>query len=158
MHAHPKFKTVCFPEHSTYDLVKAGWFATSDDFLTHFHEAEANGLYRTLIPFPGALDVVRGLQAAGDRVVVVTARKASFAADTRSWLDAHDLAPTDVIHTEAKHEVDADVFIEDANYQIQSLVENGRSVLAHSRPYNAHVDVPRFTSWKSVPELLHRFR
>jgi 5'(3')-deoxyribonucleotidase len=158
LHATSVFKDTRFPEHNTYDLVAAGWFSSKEEFMTHFQEAERNGLYRSLTPFNAAIATISALQANGDVVNVVTARSDAFAADTLTWLEAYGLSPNKVIHTDAKHEVEADLFIEDADYQIENLTKYGRNVIVHSRPYNTALDVPRFDAWVEAPELINDFR
>lgn len=142
------------PTHSVYDLVKCGWFNTETEFTSLFNTAEMLGLYRNLNPFPRAIETLHSLHAAGHSIIVVTARSDAYYSDTMMWLHAYGIRYDRIIHTNDKATVDADVFLEDADYQIRNLRKAGKRVVVHSRPYNQHFVGERFNDWSEVPSLL----
>lgn len=148
----PEFKNRTLPTHTIYDLVESGWFTSYEEFAHYFHAAEDDGLYATLTVADGAVDALQQLVSVqGHTVKVVTARSDRFAVDTGRWLSRHKVPVVDVIHTEAKETVPADLFIDDAPSQIVKLFGN-RELLVPTQPYNAHLAAEcHFADWADVP-------
>ena len=49
-----------------------------------------------------------------------------------------------------KADASADLHLDDAPYQIESLRAAGQDVLVFSQPYNLHLDAPRAADWNEV--------
>lgn len=150
-----------YPEPKQYNLVKAGWFKNTDEFLNRFHAAEKNGLYRNLKAFNGAQKTLMNLVNNKDvKVVVVTARAQKWNADTKAWLKTHRIPATRIIHTEDKEKVqNIDVYIDDSDKQLKTLSSHGRTVIAFHNLYNEHVNVQnRVKKWSQVPAVLKRMK
>lgn len=146
-----------FPDPTDYNLVKSGWFNDLDHFLTEFHEAEREGIYRKMRAFPGMSRTLRTLVANGDvEVHVVTAREAAWNEDTRYWLRKHRVPFTSITHTESKEAVEnIDVFIDDSDKQLNTLRQHGRTVIAYHNRYNEHVETEhRVKGWDEVPSVI----
>lgn len=147
----PDFNSHNLPPHTVYDLVASGWFATTDEFLHYFRAAEADGLYELLALADGSVVALQQLLQAGHTITVVTARSDRFAEDTTRWLTRHSVPVSEVIYTEAKETVPADLFIDDAPSQIVKLYGT-RALLVPSMPYNGHLAPEcHFSDWAEVP-------
>lgn len=154
----PEFRTRALPAHTVYDLVQSGWFTTHEEFTHYFQAAEQDGLYESLTLADGAVAALHSLLASGHTVKAVTARSDLFAEDTVSWLTRHGLPVEEVIHTEAKETVPADLFIDDAPSQIVKLF-GSRELLVPTMPYNTHLAAEcHFTDWADVPHRVETLR
>jgi 5'(3')-deoxyribonucleotidase len=52
----------------------------------------------------------------------------------------------------AKADANADLHLDDAPYQVESLRGSGQSVLVFDQPYNRHLEGPRAAGWQDVVE------
>jgi len=98
-------------------------------------------IFRHLELFPGALEAMEALSAAGHDIVVLTAKPAWAVADTMSWLADHRV-PTSEIHFIAdKHTVACDVYLDDAPAVLDDLVAHcpGALVCRMVQPWNRPV-------------------
>jgi hypothetical protein len=134
-----------------------------DDFYTQ-------GRFAELPPVPGAAAALRALKAAGETIVIVTARPAwqysRLYADTLSWLERysvpHDLILFNKDKAEAIHKDLSPAwpraFIEDHPRNALSLAAIGINVLLFDRPNNQDVRetalIKRVVGWNGVMEAL----
>ena len=109
--------------------------------------AEGRSLFHGLDPYVGALDALLALHADGHEIVIVTTKPEFAIDDTYDWLDRHEI-PTQEIHiVEDKTLVDCDVFLDDADHNVEALVTHRpeamvcRFVRPWNRPTVGSVDV-----------------
>lgn len=99
-------------------------------------------IFRHLDLLPDALDTLRALDGAGHRVVIVSTKPEWAVHETLHWL-ADNQIPTREVHlTFMKHEVDCDVFLDDAPVVLPDLVEHRPDALVcrFVRPWNVPVE------------------
>jgi 5'(3')-deoxyribonucleotidase len=138
--------------------------------ITHFEDMDAfwkwtealdgRSLFWHLEPFPGAVETLRELDAAGHRIVVITAKPAFAVADTYEWINAQGI-PTSEIHIlEAKWEIDCDVYLDDGPHVLPGLVAHrpDRVVCRYVRPWNSPVpgavDITDFHVFRALVDRL----
>lgn len=132
-----------------------------DDMDAFWGWARANGqrpsIFRHLDLLPGALDTLRALTAEGHRVVIVSTKPDWAVHETLCWL-ADNAIPTREIHlTFTKHEVDCDVFLDDAPVVLPDLVEHRPKALVcrFVRPWNVPVEgAVDVTSWAAFHAIV----
>ncbi len=72
----------------------------SDETESFMERAHADDIIESIVPTPGAVDVLSAWTAAGHRITLVTGRPPKTNAASRRWLENHDL-----LH-EARHHLD----------------------------------------------------
>lgn len=121
--------------------------------LTHFPDMRAfwewardhggHSVFRHLEPYPTAVETIHELDREGHHIVILTAKPDWAVHDTLRWLADHRI-PTREIHiTEAKHEVDCDVYLDDAPEQVRRITAHRGStatVCRFVRPWNRPVE------------------
>jgi 5'(3')-deoxyribonucleotidase len=139
-----------------YSFIKSGWFQSKEEFLKNFMGAEEDGVYKKMLAYPKAVETLRKLSAAKNvEVNFVTARDSKWNADTIQWLKDNGISYNSLIHTDNKETTDMDVYIDDANYQLEKLQAHGKKVIAFDQSYNGELaDMPRAKSWDDVMALL----
>ncbi|NNE12394.1 MAG: hypothetical protein HKN41_09150 [Ilumatobacter sp.] len=141
-------------------LHHVGGFADMSEFWAW---ARGNGdrpsIFRHLDPYPGAVESLHELVRVGHRIVVVTTKPRWARADTFHWLADHGV-PSDEVHiVDRKHEVDCDVYLDDAPHVLHGLVRHRpeaticRFVRAWNDSVPGAVDV---TSWADFLEVVAR--
>ena len=150
------------PEPDDWNLVKAGWFKDMDDYLATHRYAVEHALFRTMDEIPGMSDALWELSDAEVHIRVVTHRflthgdQNQAAADTIAWLqhrrpDGRVRVPhRDLCFLGAKADASADLHLDDAPHQIESLRSAGQDVLVFDQPYNLHLAGPRAHGWRDV--------
>lgn len=122
------------------------------------------GLYESLIPYPGALDAVRGMQQRGWVVRLVTAPHpscfASCAKEKMIWTERHLGADfcRKVVLTSDKTLVRGDVLVDDKPHQTGDVAEPEWSHLVYRQKYNATAaggegqppQLERWEDWETV--------
>lgn len=140
----------------------AEWGFGDDDF-EHFHRLAVleHRMFRHMPPIDGCAEALWRLSDAGVWIRVVTHRlyvnwgHAVAAADTVEWLDTAHIPYRDLCFLGAKAEVQADLYIDDAPHNVESLRRAGNEVIVFDQPYNRGLPGPRATSWSEVEELVH---
>lgn len=137
--------------------------------LTHFTKmgefwrwARTSGggasIFRVLEPYDGALDALHRLADAHHIVIVTT--KPSFAVhDTYEWIAEHRLPTREVHIVNDKTTVDCDVYLEDADHNLDALRRARPSavVCRFVRPWNrSHEGVVDITDWPAFEALVTR--
>ena len=94
------------------------------------------------------------------RVDIVTAREKSTDRHVQDWLKHHDISfdnYVSVIDGPMKAELDYDVFIDDSPLNAQSFLQNGKTVLLYTQPWNLHMrqpDIHRISTLSEGVEIL----
>ena len=150
------------PEPTNWNLVDAGWFRDLDEYMETHRYAVDRAFFRTMQEIPGMSDALWRLSDAEIHIRIVTHRflthgdQGQAAADTIAWLqqrrpDGRVRVPyRDLCFLGAKSDASADMHLDDAPYQIESLRGAGQEVLVFDQPYNRHLDGPRAIGWDAV--------
>lgn len=165
-----------------YSDFSAWGIGSRDEFLQLHADAVEDGLFDRLPEIEGASRVLWKLSQDHDVWIrVIThrlSRKGTHAvsvASTVRWLDGdhlprplfvdgqerHALIPyRDICFIGDKPDVGADIYVDDAPYNVEPLREGGREVIVFDQPYNQHLPGPRAASWDEVYDIvverLHR--
>lgn len=112
---------------------------TDDQTEAFYRHVSAEGWCRSIPVYPGAQEGIARLREFAD-VHPVTFQFPSYywVREREAWLKEHfDIDPNDVIHTNAKHRISGDVFVEDktANLVKWKKYQRGHGVLFRRR-YN----------------------
>jgi 5'-nucleotidase len=117
-------------------------------------------MFRDMPVVRGAAEALWRLSDAGIWIRIITHRlyvnwgHAIAISDTAHWLDTHRLPYRDLCFLGAKPEVEADMYIDDAPHNIESLRGLGNDVIVFDQPYNTDLPGPRASSWADVEELV----
>lgn len=146
-----------YPPPNDYNFAKAGWFATTEEFLSFHAQAVADGLFLDMEPEATAVSAVRALADRGVRQVIATHRLIAgldhIVRDTTlAWLDATFDVTFDEIHfTADKWSASGDLYVDDAPAVIASLDERGLNRLVmDAANYNQHLPGPRVYTCNDV--------
>lgn len=158
-----RFKNVdpaTLPEPSSWSFADSGWDVSQEEYLRLHSLAVDQGMFRSMAPMPNVSQALWKLSDAGVHIRVVTHRllrnkqHQQVAADTCTWLDCHSIPYRDLCFTGAKSEIDADVFIDDAPHNVESLRRAGNTVIVYDHLYNRQVPGLRATNWVEAYELI----
>jgi 5'-nucleotidase len=145
-----------------WDMVAAGWFTSADEYLAAHRYAVERAFFRTMQEIPGMSDALWTLSDAEVHIRIVTHRFLTHgdqdraAGDTIAWLqsrreDGRVRVPhRDLCFLGAKADASADLHLDDAPFQVESLRSSGQQVLVFDQPYNQHLDGPRALGWDDV--------
>jgi len=150
------------PEPETFNLVDAGWFTDYEHYLTTHRYVVERSFYRTMAEIPGMSDALWLLSDQEIHIRIVTHRFLAHgdqdraAVDTIAWLqrkrpDGRVRVPyRDLCFLGAKADASANLHLDDAPYQIESLRAAGEKVLVFDQVYNRELDGPRARDWDEV--------
>ena len=119
-------------------------------------------LFRTLAPLPGAPMALRRLSDAGVRIRVITHRlfikyfHQAAVRQTVEWLDSHDIPYWDLCFMRDKGAVGADLYVEDAPGNVETLRREGHRVIVFTNSTNRLLDGPRADTWDEVYGMVMR--
>ena len=119
----------------------AAWGLTKEQWLSWVDRAADEGvLFNAMAPFPGTVEALRRLRAAGHTVHLVTARNFgtgnAAVRNTCAWLSRFDV-PFDSLHFETdKTAVETDFFIDDHLVNYDALVGAGRQTFLLDCSFN----------------------
>jgi 5'-nucleotidase len=145
-----------------WDMVTAGWFASADEYIATHRYAVERAFFRTMQEIPGMSDALWQLSDAEVHIRIVTHRFLTHgdqdraAGDTIAWLQARRadgrvrVPHRDLCFLGAKADASADMHLDDAPYQVESLRNSGQRVLVFDQPYNRHLAGPRACGWEDV--------
>jgi 5'(3')-deoxyribonucleotidase len=158
-----QFGSALLPEH--VDI----WDAPT--LMTHFTDMRefwswartAGGgasIFRVLQPYHGAIEALERL-AERDRVVIITTKPRFAVHDTFEWLAEHRVPTTEVHIVDDKSEVTCDVYLDDADHNIESLVAAHPSSLVcrFVRPWGtSHAGAVDVSDWEHFEHEIEQFR
>jgi 5'-nucleotidase len=145
-----------------WDMVAAGWFTSADEYLAAHRYAVERAFFRTMQEIPGMSDALWTLSDAEVHIRIVTHRFLTHgdqdraAGDTIAWLQAKRedgrvrVPHRDLCFLGAKADASADLHLDDAPYQVESLRASGQQVLVFDQPYNQGLAAPRARGWDDV--------
>lgn len=137
------------------------WGITKDNFL-HFHNELAvnrRGL-RTLEPIEGAVEALWRLSDAGvwNRILthrlILPGHHHTLAGDTVYSLEANNIPYRDLCFMEAKADLGAHIYVDDAPHNVEALQDVGKEVIIFDQPYNRHVEGLRAKGWGEVEAIV----
>ncbi len=134
-------------------------FAHMGEFWAWAEDLDGSSLFRHLDPFPDALPALDTLVARGHEIVIVTSKPDFAVADTHAWIAEHGIPVTEVHIVERKHEVPADVYLEDAPHQLYQLRRRRPDtvVVRFARPWNHEIPgTETVESWSEFLDLVDR--
>ena len=100
-----------------------------------------SSIFRVLQPYHGALEALERL-AAHDHIVIVTTKPRFAIHDTFEWLAEHRVPTTEVHIVDDKSEVACDIYLDDADHNIEALLiaRPDSLVCRYVRPWNTSHD------------------
>lgn len=150
------------PYPDSWDLVSAGWFENAEEYLRTHRYAVERAFFRTMEEIPGMSDALWALSDAEVHIRIVTHRFLTHgdqdraAGDTIAWLQARRpdgrvrVPHRDLCFLGTKADASANLHLDDAPYQVESLRASGQDVLVFGQPYNTHLEGPRAEGWEDV--------
>lgn len=145
-----------YPDPGNYSFAKSGWFNSTQEFLSEMREAEEAGMYARMKILPSARKTLRDLKTDGYKVHFVTARPGQFNEDTKAAFRKWKVGYHKLVHEETKQNYDADVFLDDAPYQIENLSTHGKGTITFHQDYNTSTAGARVNNWTEVPSVLKK--
>lgn len=144
-----------------WDFSKIGWGIRD---RAHFEElhlgAVRNGMFRTMPMIEGASSTLRRLSDAGVHNRIVTHRlfikglHAQSAGDTVEWLEANSIPYRSLCMVEAKADIEADIFVDDAPHNVANLRKAGKKAVVFDTLFNQAVEGLRAHGWAEVYEIV----
>jgi 5'(3')-deoxyribonucleotidase len=137
-------------------IVDVTHFADMAGFWGWARSHDGASLFRRLDPYPGALDALHRLAAAGHEIVVITFKPEWAISDTFAWIAEHRLPTREVHVTGDKHLVACDAYLDDAPDQLASIhrARPAAAVCRFVRPWNEPIpgthDVHVWTDFEDV--------
>lgn len=154
-------KELVDPEH--YSMTKSGWCSSREEFTNIHGDAVTNHeIYRNLPVIEGASQTLWELSNEGFHIVIVTSRfvnnrqHAEVLRQTGLALDEADIPYHDICFLAQKHLLAADIFLDDAPANIESLQEAGREVLIMDRSYNRDLEGQRVHNWTEIGDIIRK--
>jgi 5'(3')-deoxyribonucleotidase len=138
-----------------WDLDSAGGYEN-----LHRFAVTQRDLFRVLKPVNGAPAVLRKLSAQGIRIRIITHRlfikyfHEKALSQTIEWLEYHGIPYWDLCFMKDKGAVGADLYLEDAPHNVQSLREAGHPTICVGNSTNEDVAPPRARNWREVEKLV----
>ena len=117
-------------------------------------------LFMTAPPIPGARRYLRRLSDEGARIRIITHRLYVYflhrisVEQTVGWLDNHGIPYWDLCFMRDKDQVGADIYIDDAPDNVETLRAAGLYTICFGNSTNVHVEQPRAEHWEQVYELI----
>lgn len=109
---------------------------------------------------PGARSVLRKLSEEKYRIRIITHRlfieyfHALAVQQTIEWLDLNAIPYWDLCFMKEKHQVGADVYIEDSPTNVEQLRASGYYTICFANSTNKHIQSPRANTWDEVYSLI----
>ncbi len=137
------------------------WDLTTDQFAEMHHKAVTEArMFRDLPAIEGAADALWRLSDAGVWIRIITHRlyvnwsHEAAVVDTVAWLDEAQIPYRDICFLGAKPQVEAHVYIDDAEHNVSALRKAGNDVIVFDQPYNRGMKGPRAENWIQVEEIV----
>lgn len=142
---------------TTWDgLTEITHFEDMDQFWEWSSALDGRSLFWHLEPFPGAVDALTELDAAGHDIVIVTAKPAFAVDDTYEWIESRGIPAAEIHILEEKWRVDCDVYLDDGPHVLPALLAHrpDRVICRYVRPWNTHlegvVDIHDFDDFRAL--------
>ena len=104
----------------------------------------------------GIPEIVRGLRNNGYKVYIATSRPSRSAPLVVKWLRKIGIT-YDKFHSvgpyKAKAEIDCDVLVDDAPYQVERMVDKGKTGLLYQQPWNEKSNILGAVRIRSLTEI-----
>lgn len=146
---------------SSYSFFESGWGFTSEDHFKLVHgQAVDDGLYTRLPTMPGVSETLHRLSDKGYHIRIITNRfvnkgqHGKVVAQTAERLETANIPYRDLCFVKDKTEINADLYLDDAPFNIEALRAVGREAVVFTAPYNHHMDGPRVDNWEQVEQYL----
>lgn len=137
------------------------WDLSSEQFVEMHHKAVTEArMFRDLPAIEGAADALWRLSDAGVWIRIITHRlyvnwsHEAAVVDTVAWLDEAQIPYRDICFLGAKPQVEAHVYIDDAEHNVSALRKAGNDVIVFDQPYNRGLKGPRAENWDQVEEIV----
>lgn len=150
------------PKLTNYSTIKSGWPLKDEQEFKDLHAAAVDeDLYVKLEALPGAVDALNRLARDGYKIRVITSRfvkpgqHAEVVRQTTLSLDRLGVPFHDISFTADKADVKADIYIDDAPYNIDSLRKNGKNAIVYGQAYNEGYD-NRVENWEEAEREIRR--
>lgn len=152
------------PAEVSYGLSEWGIRNKSDYDSLHRFAVTQRELFSSMEMIPGARKYLRMLSDEGYRIRIITHRlfihyfHATAVQQTVNWLDSHGIPYWDLCFMKEKTQVGADIYVEDAPDNVESLRMKGLYTICFGNSTNRHIGEPRAESWPEVYEQVRAFR
>lgn len=137
------------------------WGLNEAEFVRLHHKAvQEQRMFRDLPVIEGAADALWRLSDAGIWIRIITHRlyvnwsHEAAVTDTVLWLDEAKIPYRDICFLGAKPQVEAHVYIDDAEHNVTGLRRAGNDVIVFDQPYNRNLDGPRASDWNEVEDIV----
>ncbi len=149
------------PAEVSYGL--AEWGVTDREQYESLHRfaVTQRNLFKTSPMIPGARRTLRQLSDEGVRVRIITHRlfihyfHNTAVSQTIDWLDEHGIPYWDLCFMKAKEQVGADIYIDDATENIETLRGKGLFTICFANSTNKGIATPRAENWEQVYEIVN---
>jgi 5'(3')-deoxyribonucleotidase len=136
-------------------------FTNMSEFWTWARTAGGGAsIFRVLQPYHGAIEAL-GRLSERDHVVIVTTKPRFAVHDTYEWLAEHRVPTTEVHIVDDKSEVACDVYLDDADHNIEALLRARPASLVcrYVRPWGSpHPGAVDVTDWGDFEHQVEQFR
>ncbi len=149
------------PKEVSYGL--AEWGIDSEEQYESLHRfaVTQRSLFEKSPMIKGARKYLHLLSDEGVRIRIITHRlyisyfHRIAVNQTIQWLDHHGIPYWDLCFMKEKHQVGADVYIEDSPKNIQMLRKAGYETICFANSTNIKIDPPRLKTWEDVYKYIH---
>lgn len=139
-------------------------FGLTDEEGRNMWNKSVDYIYYTDCPtYPGAVEVLQQLKAEGHEIYYITARSAKHGEDTKAWLkkqgfpvedDRFYCGMKDDEKVRIIEELQLDYYFDDKPEVLETLARDGLNVFVRDQSYNRHMELPRFSDWTELHELI----
>lgn len=146
----------------TYNL--HAWINFPHAFVDSHANAVEQGLYTALRMIEGANDTLWKLSDEGHHIRIITSRFVknrqhhTVITQTSQWLEDHDIPFKDLMFVANKTDVYADVYIDDAPYNLEAFQQAGKDYIIFDTSYNQEIEGVRAKDWEEVYSHIQVFR
>lgn len=143
------------------DYAMSNWPGFPEAFTDFHTRGVVDGLYTRLKPFADVSKYLWKLSNEGCHIRIITSRfvkngqNSIVVRDTGISLDANDIPYRDIVFTDIKADIFADVYLDDSPSNIVKLRAAGRKVIIFDAPYNQEFDGLRVHNWEEAYTMLH---
>lgn len=141
-------------------------FGMTDEEGKEMWNKSLDAIYYTDCPtYPGAVEVLRQLEAEGHEIYYITARSAHHGENTKNWLkkqgfpvrdDRFYCGMKDEEKVKIIEELELDYYFDDKPEVLETLAKDDLTVFVRDQSYNRHMDLPRFSDWAELHELIKK--